>query len=183
VQINPIWQWGPYHTYVATNGAQPDWYLGWLIGALRLVPGFDVVIGNYTLVPNPFWGGVLLPGVVFMFLYFWPPLERKLTGDDGWHNVLERPRDNPLRTAIGIGTIATVVVVFLAGSADRVNLSFGIAYSGQIWFYRVAFFVAPVLAGLIAYRVCLELQRGERIERDRRLAETEARLAGMHAGD
>jgi ubiquinol-cytochrome c reductase cytochrome b subunit len=183
VQINPIWQWGPYHTYVATNGAQPDWYLGWLIGALRLVPGFEVVIGNYTLVPNPFWGGVLLPGVVFMFLYFWPPLERKLTGDDGWHNVLERPRDNPLRTAIGIGTIATVVVVFLAGSADRVNLSFGIAYSGQIWFYRVAFFVAPVLAGLIAYRVCLELQRGERIERDRRLAETEARLAGMHAGD
>ena len=61
VQINPIWLWGPYHVASATNGAQPDWYLGWLIGALRLMPGFDVVVGHYTLVPNPFWGGVLFP--------------------------------------------------------------------------------------------------------------------------
>ena len=57
VQINPIWLWGPFHTYSSTNGAQPDWYLGWLIGALRLMPGFDVTIGDYTLVPNAFWGG------------------------------------------------------------------------------------------------------------------------------
>ncbi|MFP5389857.1 MAG: cytochrome b, partial [Thermoleophilia bacterium] len=65
VQINPIWQWGPYEPYLGTNGAQPDWYLGWLIGALRLMPHFDLVIGGYTLIPNPFWGGVLFPGVVF----------------------------------------------------------------------------------------------------------------------
>ena len=56
IQINPIWLWGPFHTYSSTNGAQPDWYLGWLIGALRLMPGFDVTIGDYTLVPNAFWG-------------------------------------------------------------------------------------------------------------------------------
>ena len=61
VQINPIWLWGPFHTYSSTNGAQPDWYLGWLIGALRLMPGLDSTIGDYTLVPNPFWGGVALP--------------------------------------------------------------------------------------------------------------------------
>ena len=61
VQINPIWLWGPFHTYVSTNGAQPDWYLGWLIGALRLMPASTVTIGHYTLVPNPFWGGVLFP--------------------------------------------------------------------------------------------------------------------------
>ena len=61
VQINPIWLWGPYHTYSSTNGAQPDWYLGWLIGALRLVPSFDLTIGHYTLVPNPFWGGAAFP--------------------------------------------------------------------------------------------------------------------------
>src|SRR5262249_11444234 len=61
IQINPVWLWGPYHVGDATNGAQPDWYLGWLIGALRLVPGFDLTIGHYTLVPNPFWGGALFP--------------------------------------------------------------------------------------------------------------------------
>ena len=61
VQVNPIWQWGPYSVGSGTNGAQPDWYLGWLIGALRMMPSFDLTIGNYTLVPNPFWGGALLP--------------------------------------------------------------------------------------------------------------------------
>jgi ubiquinol-cytochrome c reductase cytochrome b subunit len=181
VQINPIWQWGPYHTYDATNGAQPDWYLGWLIGGLRLVPGFDVVIGKYTLIPNPFWGGALFPLVVIGFLYFWPALERKLTGDTGWHNVLERPRDNPLRTAIGIGMITWVVLVFVAGSSDRVNLTFGIPYTGQIWFYRVFVWVGPVLFGLVAYRVCVELQRGERVERDRMDAEAQARLAAWRS--
>jgi quinol---cytochrome-c reductase cytochrome b subunit len=179
VQINPIWLWGPYHVAQATNGAQPDWYLGWLIGALRLVPGFDLVIGNYTLVPNPFWGGALFPLIVIGFLYFWPALERKLTGDDGWHNVLERPRDNPLRTGVGIGVVVWVVLVFVAGSSDRVNLVFDIPYTWQIWFYRVFTFVGPVLFGWIAYRVCKELQRGEAVEEDRHTAEAEARLAQM----
>ncbi|MES1248013.1 MAG: cytochrome bc complex cytochrome b subunit [Actinomycetota bacterium] len=181
VQINPIWQWGPYHVYDGTNGAQPDWYLGWLIGALRLVPGFDLVIGKYTLVPNPFWGGALFPLVVIGFLYFWPALERKLTGDAGWHNVLERPRDNPLRTAIGIGMITWVVLVFVAGSSDRVDLTLGIPYTGQIWFYRVFVFVGPVLFGAIAHRVCVELQRAERVDEDRIEAEADARLAAWRS--
>jgi ubiquinol-cytochrome c reductase cytochrome b subunit len=177
VQINPIWQWGPFHTYDATNGAQPDWYLGWLIGALRLVPGFDVVLGKYTLIPGPFWGGALFPTIIIGFLYFWPWLERKWSGDYAWHNVLERPRDNPRRTAIGIGVISWVVLVFVAGSSDRVNLVFGIPYTGQIWFWRFFVFVGPVLFGAIAYWVCKELQEGEKVEHDRHKAEAEARLA------
>ena len=81
VQINPIWLWGPYETWLGTNGAQPDWYLGWLIGGLRLVPGFDVTIGNATIIPNPFWGGGLFPLVVLAALLTWPALERRITGD------------------------------------------------------------------------------------------------------
>src|SRR3954464_3194555 len=80
VQINPIWEWGPYHTYMSTNGAQPDWYLGWLIGGMRLMPNFEPQIGNATIVPNPFWGGVLFPTAVFAFLYAWPAIERRVTG-------------------------------------------------------------------------------------------------------
>jgi ubiquinol-cytochrome c reductase cytochrome b subunit len=174
VQINPIWLWGPFHTYVSTNGAQPDWYLGWLIGGLRLVPGFDVVFGKYTLIANPFWGGVLFPTVVIGFLYFWPWFERRLTGDDALHNVLERPRDNPLRTGVGVGMIVWVVLVFVAGSSDRVNVLLDIPYDRQIWFYRVAALVAPIAAGLIAARVCTSLQRGKRVERERRKAEAAA---------
>ncbi len=177
VQINPIWLWGPYHTYSATNGAQPDWYLGWLIGGLRLVPSFDLVIAGYTLVPNPFWGGIALPGLVFGFLYFWPWLERRFTGDQEFHNLLDRPRDAPVRTGIGIGVITWVVLIFLAGASDRVDVTFGLGYVPQIWFYRVAIWVLPLLFGFAAWRICKELQAGEKVAAERHEAEAEARLA------
>jgi ubiquinol-cytochrome c reductase cytochrome b subunit len=177
VQINPIWLWGPYHVYEGTNGAQPDWYLGWLIGALRLMPGFDVVIHGYTLVPNPFWGGILFPLVVFGFLYLWPWIEPRLTGDRMFHNLLERPRDAPLRTALGVGMVTWVFLTFLAGSADRVSSLFWISYVTQIWVYRVLLFVLPPLVGLIAYRVCQELRAGEAVEERRHRAEAAAEAA------
>jgi ubiquinol-cytochrome c reductase cytochrome b subunit len=176
VQINPIWLWGPFHTYVSTNGAQPDWYLGWLIGGLRLMPGFDVTIGHYTLIPGPFWGGALFPLAVFGFLYFWPYVERRLTGDVAFHNLLDRPRDNPMRTGVGVGMTTWVFLVFVAGSADRVQVLFNLSYTGQIWFYRVAVLVGPVVAGFTAAWVCRQLVRGEQVEYERRRAETEARL-------
>ena len=181
VQINPIWLWGPYHTYSATNGAQPDWYLGWLIGALRIMPGFDVVIGDYTVVPNPFWGGALLPLVFFGFLYLWPWLERRYTGDYGYHNLLDRPRDAPMRTAIGYAIAIEIFLVFLAGSADRADVLFGLPYVPQIWAYRVLVIAGPFLAGAIAYRVCVELQRGERVAHDRKAAEHAASAARSRA--
>jgi quinol---cytochrome-c reductase cytochrome b subunit len=177
VQINAIWQWGPYHVGDATNGAQPDWYLGWLIGALRLMPGFDVVIGSYTLVPNPFWGGVLFPLVVFGVLYLWPWAERKRTGDRGYHNLLERPRDNPWRTGIGVGLFTWVLLVFAAGAIDRAYVTFGITYSSLLWTFRVLIVVLPIVATFLAKRVCEELLEGERVATIRHEAEAEARRA------
>jgi ubiquinol-cytochrome c reductase cytochrome b subunit len=177
VQINPIWLWGPYHTYLSTNGAQPDWYLGWLIGGLRLVPSVDVTIGHYTLFPNPFWGGAAFPLVVFGFLYFWPAIERKVTGDYAFHNLLERPRDNAMRTAVGIGMATWVLLVFVAGSSDRVYVWLNVSYTSQIDVYRVLVFVIPLLAAAIAYRVCEELVAGEKVDEDEHRAEAEARLA------
>ena len=181
VQINPIWLWGPYHTSLSTNGAQPDWYLGWLIGGLRLMPGFDVVIGKYTLVPNAFWGGALFPMIVFGFLYLWPWIERRATGDSAFHNVADRPRDAPARTALGVAMVTWVFVVFVAGSADRIDVLFGLSYATQLWLFRVLVFVAPPVCGAIAYRVCMELQAGESVERDRRHAEAEAKLAALRS--
>jgi len=177
VQINPIWLWGPYHTYSSTNGAQPDWYLGWLIGGLRLVPSFDLVIAGYTVVPNPFWGGIALPLLVFGFLYLWPWLERRFTGDQAFHNLLDRPRDAPVRTGIGIGVVTWVVLIFFAGASDRIYVTFGLGYIPQIWFYRVAIWVLPVLFGFVAWWICKELQAGEKVLADRQSAESEARLA------
>jgi ubiquinol-cytochrome c reductase cytochrome b subunit len=174
VQINPIWLWGPYHVGLSTNGAQPDWYLGWLIGALRLVPGWDFTIGSYTVVPNPFWGGAAFPLIVFGLLYAWPALERRVTGDRAWHNVLERPRDNPWRTGIGVAVVLWVLLVFVAGAVDRTYVFFGITYQSQIWAFRVAIWVVPLLALFVTKRVCEELLAGEQVAKTRRAAEREA---------
>jgi ubiquinol-cytochrome c reductase cytochrome b subunit len=173
IQINPIWQWGPYHVSQATNGAQPDWYLGWLIGALRLIPSFDVTIGNYTLVPNAFWGGAAFPLLVFLVLFLWPSLERRVTGDYAFHNLLDRPRDAPWRTAIGVAFFTWIFVVFLAGAADRMFVVFGLSYQGQVWAFRVLVWVLPVVALFVTKRVCEELLRGEVVELRRKLVEAE----------
>ena len=173
IQINPIWQWGPYHVSQATNGAQPDWYLGWLIGALRLVPNFDVTIGHYTLVPNAFWGGAAFPMLVFGVLFLWPWLERRVTGDHAFHNLLDRPRDAPWRTAIGVAFFTWIFVVFLAGAADRMFVLFGLSYEGQVWAFRVLVWVLPLVALFVAKRVCDELVRGEVVEIRRKVVEAE----------
>jgi ubiquinol-cytochrome c reductase cytochrome b subunit len=170
VQINPIWLWGPYHVGDSTNGAQPDWYLAWLIGALRLVPGFDVTVGKYTLVPNPFWGGVAFPLAVFAILFLWPSIERRALGDYGFHNVLDRPRDAPWRTAVGAALFAWVFVIFVAGAADRLYVTFGIPYETLIWVFRVLAIVLPLAALVVTHRVCVELQRGDEVKLRQRAA-------------
>ena len=164
VQINPIWLWGPYHVGEATNGAQPDWYLGWLIGALRLVPAFDLTVGGYTLVPNPFWGGALFPVVILLVLALWPWAERKVTGDDGLHNLLERPRDNAWRTSLGAAFLTWIFLGFMSGSADRVTVWLGLDYAAQIWAYRVLVWVLPVVVFFVVRRACRELVAWERLK-------------------
>jgi ubiquinol-cytochrome c reductase cytochrome b subunit len=180
VQINPIWLWGPYETWLGTNGAQPDWYLGWLIGALRLVPGFDISIAGATIVPNPFWGGALFPLIVLAVLAAWPAIERRVTGDRRPHNLLDRPRDAPVRTGFGLGFLTWVVLVFFAGSSDRLFVFLGLSYTTQVWFWRFAVWVIPVLVGLAAHRWCLALQRFEAVEAIRR-AEPEHADAALAA--
>jgi len=177
VQINPIWQWGPYATAQATNAAQPDWYLGWLIGALRLVPGFDLTLGNYTLVANPFWGGALFPVVVFAIIGLYPWWERRRTGDRQTHNLLDRPRDNPRRTAFGAGLLTWVILVLFAGSADRVYVQFGFSYDAQVWIYRGLVIVAPLVVYAVTRRICRELQAADRVEIIVSAAELEAERA------
>lgn len=158
VQINPVWLWGPYETYLSSNAAQPDWYLGWLIGGLRLMPPLELQIGDYTLVPNPFFGGLLFPTLVFAVLYLWPLLDRRFLSDPRRHNVLDRPRDNPRRTALFLAFLTFVFTVFGAGAMDRVYLGTSIGYQTQLWLFRAAALVLPVVVYVLARRLCEELR-------------------------
>jgi ubiquinol-cytochrome c reductase cytochrome b subunit len=157
VQINPIWLYGPYHVYDATNGAQPDWYVGWLIGALRLMPPLEIQLFGYTVVPNAFFGGALFPLIVFTVLYTWPAIERRITGDHARHELLDRPRDTAWRTATVAAFFSWVAIVFLAGSQDQVAVHFHISYVGLIWFFRITSLVAPVVVFWFTRRVCGDL--------------------------
>jgi ubiquinol-cytochrome c reductase cytochrome b subunit len=185
VEINPVWQWGPYHTYFGENGAQPDWYLGWLIGALRLMPSWDLVIGHLTLVPNPFWGGALFPVVVLTVLAVFPWVERRLTGDHRMHNLADRPRDAPNRTAFGVAFLSWVFLIFLFGAADRLFVLFGLSYDLQLYVFRIGIWVLPLLLFFITRRICRDLQAADRVEAVQEEAEEEAErereLAGARA--
>jgi ubiquinol-cytochrome c reductase cytochrome b subunit len=127
------------------------------------MPPLEIHILGYTLVPNPFWMGALFPLVVFAILYLWPAIGRRWLGDDGRsHNVLDRPRDNPRRTAAFYAFLSWVFLVFAAGSADRLFLLSTIPYEGQVWAFRVMFFVLPPIVYYLTKRVCEELRdRGE----------------------
>jgi ubiquinol-cytochrome c reductase cytochrome b subunit len=118
------------------------------------------VIGNYTLIPNPFWGGVLFPGAVFGFLYLWPTIERRWTGDRGVHNLLDRPRDNPTRTAIGTAVFTFVATVFFAGAADRAFVQFGVPYELQLWVYRALTVLLPIAVFFAIRSICRRLRAG-----------------------
>jgi ubiquinol-cytochrome c reductase cytochrome b subunit len=157
VQINPIWQYGPYEPALATNGAQPDWYLGWLIGALRMMPNWEPNAFGYT-VPNPFFGGAGFPALAFGVLFAWPWIERFATGDRAEHHLLDRPYAAPWRTAFGAAFFTWVLVPFVAGSADRVFVGLDIPYEGQILVLRVLWLLLPA----VAFGLTLHWMRGVR---------------------
>ena len=161
VQINPVWQYGPYEPWLGTNGAQPDWYMGWLIGALRLMPGFDFTIGKATVAPNPFFGGLLFPLIVFTILYGWPSIERRITKDKGRHDLLDRPRDKPWRTAFGAGFFTWIFTIFVAGAADRILVDVGFPYEGQVIFFRIAAIALPIIVFLATFKICKELKASD----------------------
>ncbi len=161
VQINPIWQWGPYHPYLSENGAQPDWYIGWLIGALRLMPNIEPAIGSHTIIPNPFWGGVVFPLIVFGAMFAWPSIERRLTKDHRRHDLLDRPRDRPIRTAVGAAFLSWVVIIFAIGSTDRLFFRLSISYKAQIHFWRIGVWVIPIVVFFITRSACRSLARSE----------------------
>jgi ubiquinol-cytochrome c reductase cytochrome b subunit len=166
-QINPIWLFGPYNPLNVSNGSQPDWYIGFLEGTLRLMPGVETdwgnpVTGGHTIMWNVFVPAVLMPILFFVGMYAYPFFERWVTGDGRPHNVLDRPRYTPTRTGIGVAVITLATVVQIAGGDDVISFHLGIAVEDLVWVLRVSFFVLPVAAFFVTQHVCVALQRADR---------------------
>ncbi|XVQ14403.1 cytochrome bc1 complex cytochrome b subunit [Spirillospora sp. CA-255316] len=157
-QVNPIWLYGPYSPTAISAGSQPDWYLAFGDGALRLMPGWDVTVAGHTLAL-----GVIVPLLVvtaFMTaLALYPFIERRLTGDRAVHHVLDRPRDAATRTGLGVAGIVFYGVLWAAAGNDIIAERFHLSLFATTWFFRAALLVGPVVAFAVTRRICLGLRR------------------------
>jgi ubiquinol-cytochrome c reductase cytochrome b subunit len=160
LQINPIWQLGPYRPSQVAAGTAPDFYLMWTEGFLRVWPAWELNLGRYSI-PAPVWVALFM-GVVFVLLIVYPWIERKITGDHAHHNLLQRPRDVPVRTAIGAMAIAFYMVLTLAAMNDIIALKFHISLNATTWIGRIGMVVLPAIVYYIAYRWAVGLQRSDR---------------------
>jgi len=163
MQINPVWNYGPYDPSPVSAGAQPDWYMLFLEGSLRLMPGqTEWVIGGYTLSLNVLIPAMVVPGLLFTILGGWPFLEAFATGDKREHHVLDRPRNAPVRTAAGVAILTAFFILVLAGSNDLLATHFHLSLNDITWTFRVLLFLGPVATFWITKRICLGLQRRDR---------------------
>jgi ubiquinol-cytochrome c reductase cytochrome b subunit len=160
-QINPVFLWGPYDPAAASTYIQPDWYAGFLIGGLRLWPRAEIHLGPYT-VPAPFWPGVFLPLVMFSLLAAYPFLEQWANRDWRHHQLLQRPRDNPTRSAIGAMGLTFYGILFASGATDVISATFDVPFELLVWTGRIGLIVLPPIAFMVTKRICVGLQRADR---------------------
>jgi ubiquinol-cytochrome c reductase cytochrome b subunit len=156
-----VWAFGPYRPDLVTTGAQPDWYLGFSEGLIRVMPGWEINLWGHTLAL-----GVLIPFSLFplilLALGLYPFVEAWVTGDRREHHILDRPRNVPVRTGLGVAWLSLYVVLLIGGGNDIVATHLHLSINAITWFVRVSVFVAPVAAFLITKRVCMGLQRRDR---------------------
>jgi ubiquinol-cytochrome c reductase cytochrome b subunit len=162
VQINPVWLWGPYNPAQVSAASQPDWYIGFLDGSTRIFPPWDINLpGDYTI-PALFWPTVVIAGAMFTVLALYPVIERKMTGDTAPHHLLQRPRDVPVRTAVGAMGLTFYLWLMVAGGNDVIADKFDISLNAMTWVGRIGVIILPPIAYVITYRICLGLQMHDR---------------------
>ncbi|MFI0259544.1 cytochrome bc complex cytochrome b subunit [Streptomyces sp. NPDC017056] len=161
-QINPVWEYGPYRADQVATGAQPDWYVGFLEGALRLMPPWETGLWGHTLMWSVLVPAVILPGLFFLVLYLYPFCEQWVTGDRGEHHLCDRPRNRPTRTGLGVAGIVFYAVLLAAGGNDVTAYGFRVSVNALTWLFRIALVAGPVLAFMLTKRICLALQGEDR---------------------
>jgi ubiquinol-cytochrome c reductase cytochrome b subunit len=158
-QINPLWLYGPYNPSRVSAGSQPDWYVGFLDGSTRLMPGWEVGAFGYTVPINILVPAIIMPGLIFTAMIFYPWLEQLVTKDRKYHNLLDRPRDRPGRTALGAASIAFYLILMISGGNDVIAAIFHVSVNATTYVGRVALFLVPPLVYVATRRFCIALQK------------------------
>ncbi|MFL5778024.1 MAG: cytochrome bc complex cytochrome b subunit [Chloroflexota bacterium] len=160
-QINPIWTYGPFDAAVVSSPAQPDWYVGWLDGALRVFPPFEPTILGVTI-PSPFIPGIVIPGVLLTVVALWPFVEARFTHDRAEHHLLDPLWAHPGRTATGLAILAIFGVLTLAGGNDVLAFYFGTDLESLTRVFRLLVLIVPVVVWILAYRISVGLRDSRR---------------------
>ena len=160
--INPVWLYGPYNPGQISAGSQPDWYMGWLDGLVRMSPPIETYWFGYTISWNILIPGLIVPGILFTGMALYPFIESWITGDKREHHLLDRPRNVPNRTALGVMSLTFMLVALINGGNDIIATTFDLSINQVMWFSRIAIFVLPPIAFVITKRICLSLQRADR---------------------
>ncbi|ASK66898.1 ubiquinol-cytochrome c reductase cytochrome b subunit [Brachybacterium avium] len=159
--INAVWVYGPYDPSPVSAGSQPDWYMLWTDGGLRLIPGWEFTIFGYVISLN-----MLIPfavyGLLLASLALYPFIEAWVTGDDREHHLNDLPYNAPVRTALGVSWLMVYLILALAATNDLIAIALQLSINDLTWAFRIGIFVVPVLAFFITKRLCLSLQRQRR---------------------
>lgn len=160
-QINPVWRYGPYRADQVSAGSQPDWYMGVADGLLRVMPGWEVDFWGHTLALDnliPLSVGVIF----FLALAAYPFIEARATGDRQDQHLLDRPRNRPVRTALGVAWLSFYLVSLIGAGNDIIAVRFHVSVESVTWAVRIGLFVVPVVAYVVTRRLALGLQLGDR---------------------
>jgi ubiquinol-cytochrome c reductase cytochrome b subunit len=163
VTINPIWMYGPYDPSPVTAGSQPDWYMGFADGALRLFPGFfEFHAFGFTLSLNVFIPALVVMPLLYGIAGAYPFIESWVTGDKREHHLLDRPRNAPTRTGLGIFALTFYLILFFAAGNDLIAIKLGLSINDITRALQVMLIVVPPLAFWVTRRIALSLQRRDR---------------------
>lgn len=160
--INPIWNYGPYDPSPVSAGTQPDWYIGFADGALRLIPpGWEFVWLDRTwsfniIVPLVVLGGFIVTVLLYPFIEAW------IKGDKREHHIADRPRNAPTRTAIGAAGVTFYAGLWAAASSDILATHFSLTIEGVTHALQATVIIGPFIAYFITKRVCIALQKKDR---------------------
>ncbi|MCI2264039.1 cytochrome b [Sediminivirga luteola] len=161
-QINPVWNYGPYDPSPVSAGTQPDWYIGWADGILRIAPGWmEFYIFGWPISMNILVAVIIMVGVL-VGMAVWPFFEAWVTKDNREHHVLDRPRNAPTRTAVGVAFVVWYLVMWAGASGDLIAVFFHMSLNDMIYIFRFLFFFGPIIAYIVTKRICLGLQRKDR---------------------
>jgi ubiquinol-cytochrome c reductase cytochrome b subunit len=163
-QVNPVWLFGPNQPGSISAGSVPGWYMGFLDGALRIMPGWQFSVAGHPLTLAVLVPGVLVPGAFFTLLATYPLLDRRLTGDPPAGHFLDRPREAATRTGIGAAGVTFYGLLWAAAANDQIAYHLSMPLFAVTWFFRVAVLAGPALAFMITERMCLGLARRDRDE-------------------